>query len=250
MRQRRHFAVLLVLSFAFAVLWVAAANAAYVVAAPADGGSLAGTVTYAGTPTAVPEIKTTKNQDVCGATVPDPKATVVNAKNHGVAWALVTIEGVAQGKAPAPKYNLVNKGCAFHPHVLAAMVGQTFVLENADPVLHNTHVRVGSRTLLNDALSFHMGDAMYHPIEDQRVLQRAGQLNVNCDAHEWMNAYIQVEESPYFAVTDANGAFEITDVPPGTYNVKVWHENLGEQTQSVVVAAKAKATANFAYPAK
>ena len=148
------------------------ASAAYTVSPPADGGALTGTVTFKGAAPAIPEITTTKNQDVCGAQVPDPKATVVNPKNHGVEWVVVSITGISQGKAPDDKYALLNKGCAFHPHVLAAMVGKTFVLENGDPVLHNTHIRIGNRTLLNDALSFHVGDPMYHPIEDQRVLSR------------------------------------------------------------------------------
>jgi plastocyanin len=244
-----HIAVRVFVLLAAGLLASTASRAAYTTAPPADGGTLSGKVTFSGQPPAIPTITTTKNQDVCGATVPDPKATVVNPKDHGVEWAVVSLQNVAQGKAPDEKYTLVNKGCAFHPHVLAAMVGQTFVLENDDPVLHNTHIRIGNRTLLNDALSFHVGDAMYHPIEDHRVLQRTGELEVNCDAHEWMNGHIQVEDNPYFAVTDADGSFKISDIPPGTYTVNVWHENLGEQSQSVSVPAKGSATANFTFPA-
>ncbi len=238
MTQSGPFRCMLVVCLALAgAVAVAGVAHAYTVSPPSNGGTISGRVTFDGPAPEVGTIKTTKNQDVCGATIPNPDSTVVDPKTHGVEWAVVSVEDVTQGKAPEDSYALANKGCAFHPHVLAAMEGQTFELENKDPVLHNTHIRIGNRTLLNDALSFHEGDAMYHPIQDHRVLRRAGLLKVNCDAHEWMSGWVDVLSNPYFAVTDSTGAFEITDVPPGTYTVKVWHENLGETTQSVTVTA-------------
>jgi plastocyanin len=227
--------------------WAAAAAAQYTVAPPKDGGTLEGHVTFTGPVPHIGDIKTTKNQDVCGKTVPDPKATVVDPKDHGVEWAVVSLENVAQGKAPADSYAIANKGCAFQPHVLAAMQGKTFELENKDPVLHNTHIRFNNRTLLNVALSFHEGDPMYHPIMDHRILQHPGVVNVNCDAHEWMAGYIEVLPNPYFAVTGSDGSFKITDIPPGSYSVKVWHENLGEKTEKVTVPASGTAKLDVAF---
>lgn len=235
---------------ALALLLAATAYADYKVAPVANGGSIAGRVTLTGAVPPVPTIKTTKNQDVCGQTVPDPKATVVDPKTHGVEWAIVYLENADHGKAPADDYTIANHNCSFQPHVLAAMEGKTFVLENKDPVLHNTHIRFSNRTLLNAALSFHEGDAMYHPIKDPRILSRAGMLKVNCDAHEWMAGWVDVLDNPYFAVTAADGSFKITDVPPGTYTVKVWHENLGEKEQQVTASAGATATLDVAFTAK
>ena len=193
MRHRRHRSVLsLACLAAAAALSPGAAAADYVVSPPADGGTISGRVTFDGAAPAIPSLPATKNPEVCGNTVPDPNATVVDAKTHGVEWVLVSVEGIAQGKAPADQYALANQGCAFHPHVLAAMKGKTFVLENKDAVIHNTHIRLkqGGRTLLNDALSFHEGDAMYHPVKDHRVLMHDGMLKVNCDVHGWMSGYI------------------------------------------------------------
>ena len=51
---------------------------------------------------------------------------------------------------------------------------------------------------------------------------------------------------PFFAVSKADGSFEIKGLPPGSYTIEVWHEQLGTQTSKVTVDAKAGATANFA----
>jgi hypothetical protein len=53
-----------------------------------------------------------------------------------------------------------------------------------------------------------------------------------------MHAWWVSEDHPYYAVTDAKGAFKIADVPPGDYELEFWHETLGKQTQKVAVKAK------------
>ena len=53
----------------------------------------------------------------------------------------------------------------------------------------------------------------------------AGLVNVRCNGgHAWMNAEIMVVSHPYYAVTDESGKFELTDVPPGQYQIVAWHE--------------------------
>jgi hypothetical protein len=73
-------------------------------------------------------------------------------------------------------------------------------------------------------------------------------IPVKCNVHKWMHAYIGVVEHPYFAVTGADGAFELKNVPPGDYTVAVWQEKLGQQTQQVHVAPSTTAAVNFTYP--
>jgi uncharacterized membrane protein len=78
------------------------------------------------------------------------------------------------------------------------------------------------------------------PFKDQVIekLNRvAGLIDVKCDAHPWMRAYIYSSRHPYVAITDASGNFEIKDIPPGKYKVRVWHEGFEEVSKEVEVKA-------------
>jgi len=71
-----------------------------------------------------------------------------------------------------------------------------------------------------------------------------------CDVHGWMNAYAGVVAHPFFAVSKADGSFEIKGLPAGTYTIEAWHERLGVQTTKVTVDAKGTGAANFAFKMK
>ncbi len=58
-------------------------------------------------------------------------------------------------------------------------------------------------------------------------------ITVLCDVHGWMKAFIRVDEHPYHAVTDEQGYFRISGVPPGSYTLELWHEKLGTRQVSV-----------------
>jgi hypothetical protein len=75
-------------------------------------------------------------------------------------------------------------------------------------------------------------------------------VKVECNVHGWMNAMLVAAEHPYYALTDANGSFKITDVPPGNYTLKVWHSKLGEQTKDVTVGPKEEVKVAFDLKAK
>jgi hypothetical protein len=62
-----------------------------------------------------------------------------------------------------------------------------------------------------------------------------------------MTGFVDVTDHPYHAVTDVDGAYEMRDVPPGTYTLEVWHEELSTLTKSVVVEAGATTTVDFRY---
>src|SRR5262249_50881178 len=65
-----------------------------------------------------------------------------------------------------------------------------------------------------------------------------------CAVHGWMQGNVVVVDNPYYALTDENGKFSITDLPPGKYQVKIWHEYLGELTREVTVSAKTETALN------
>jgi galactose mutarotase-like enzyme len=72
-------------------------------------------------------------------------------------------------------------------------------------------------------------------------------VTFKCDVHPWMNAYVGVMDHPYFAVSANGGAFELKNVPAGTYTVEAWHEKLGTQAQSVTIGEKESKTISFTF---
>ena len=69
-------------------------------------------------------------------------------------------------------------------------------------------------------------------------------VRVECDAHGWMLAWVYVADSPYYAVTAEDGAFTITDIPPGNYTMVTWQEYTGPvETDVIVKAGKASEVA-------
>lgn len=202
-----------------------------------DGGAVKGRVVFKGEPPARGELTVNKNEDFCGQTVPDESLVV--SGDGGVKNAVVYIDGITKGKAPSKEPAVIdNMKCAFVPHVVIGVLGGELQVKNSDPILHNTHLYTDSRTLVNLAL----------PLQDQtisRPIRKSGLLTGKCDAHSWMSTYIMVLEHPYAAATDESGSFEIGDIPPGTYKLKMWHEELGEQEKELKVEPGGAAEAVF-----
>lgn len=193
-----------------------------------NGGELSGTIKIKGP---VPPNKVAKvlhNPDVCGETVED-EAYVVNRANQGVQNVLVSIEGITKGKKRvSTTLALVNQKCRFVPHALAGMPGDFVEVKSNDPVLHNTHLKFGGNTFLNVVM----------PPGGRNIkkeITQAGIIKVKCDAHTFMNADLYVMESPYFALTDDNGSFRISDIPPGKYKVKIMGEGYLEMEKEVTI---------------
>jgi hypothetical protein len=60
-------------------------------------------------------------------------------------------------------------------------------------------------------------------------------IQVKCDAHPWMRATIYSSRHPYVTISDAEGNFEIKDIPSGTYKVRFWHEGFEEVVKEIEV---------------
>lgn len=202
-----------------------------------DGGSISGTVKFAGSAPAPKKLEVTKDKEVCAKGDKTDKSLVVN--NGNIEYAVVSITDIKTGKKiDAKKINLDQKDCEYHPHVLAFPVGTPVEINNPDGILHNIH----SYSKVNQP--FNIAQPKFKKTVEVKI-EKPETINVKCDVHGWMNGWLVATESPYVAVTDNSGNFKLTDVPAGTYNVEVWHETLGKTSQKVTVKAKEDAKANF-----
>jgi hypothetical protein len=115
------------------------------------------------------------------------------------------------------------KACVFLSHVAAMRSNQTLRILNSDNVLHNTNIQAG-----RGAIPFN-GSV---PSKGQTAYQPGGQTDrpfpISCSVHPWMSAYMITRDSPYFAITNADGGFEMANVPAGVeLEFRVWQEKAG-----------------------
>ena len=195
-----------------------------------NGGSVKGKVIVAGKGPQDETIKIDKDVEVCGVSQPAHKYEI--SDKGEVQSAFVIVEDVQKGKA-APKQDLAieNKECHFEPHVGVAYLGAQFVVKNSDPIFHNTKLLLPTGQTVYNLAFPKQGQVIQKPVT------KMGFINVQCNAHKWMCAYVYASEHPYVAVTGKDGSFEIKDLPPGRYTLKIWHEGLGEQKKTIEVAA-------------
>jgi plastocyanin len=194
------------------------------------GGTITGHVRVTGEIPVLPPQPVFKQFDTCGSTITDER--LVTGPSGAVRFAVVSLEGIKSGKPIAydQPVKFDNEKCAFIPHVLSASLGQKLEIHNSDPFLHDAHAFLGSRTLFNVAIP--KGRTATRSLVD------AGLVHINCNVrHTWMHAYVYVADNPYHAVTDSAGQFRITDIPPGKYTLRVWHEMLGNSEREVTVEA-------------
>jgi len=139
------------------------------------------------------------------------------------------------------KFVMDQRNLEFIPHILPVVVGATVDFPNNDKVNHNVFSM--SRTKKFNLGSYGAGESK------TVVFDQPGIVELRCDVHAEMAAYILVMQNPYFAVTDKQGHFEIPDsnylkqiglsttkdLPPGKYFIKTWHEKLSSQKMAVVI---------------
>src|ERR1700757_2122693 len=150
-------------------------------------------------------------------------AVLVNAEGNAVktsdsAGAVVWLDPVDAASASAASgttATMNQRNQAFFPHILAIQIGTAVDFPNSDPIFHNVF-----STYEGQVFDLHL----YAPKTSRRVVfRRPGIVHVFCNVHESMNAVIAVLPTPYFAVTGADGRFQI-QVPAGNYRVQIWHE--------------------------
>lgn len=125
------------------------------------------------------------------------------------------------------------KKMTFIPHVLVVLKGATVDFLNSDPVGHNVYWPAisGNKKLAHNLGTWPQG------VKKGFTFNDLGVAPLLCNVHPEMSGYVVVVPTPYFAVTNHEGEFEIKDVPAGHYTVKTWSEEGKPATQAVDVAA-------------
>lgn len=213
---------------------------AYEAAPVQNAGTISGVVKLVGAVPPTEQLEITKDQATCG-TQPRPSEALVVAPDTGIKNVVVSLIDISRGKAQLGSQNnptLTQEQCWFSPRVLLVPAGSKIDLLNHDNVMHNIHTVSQANPVINKA----------HPTFRKKLsfaLQKPEMVQAKCDIHPWMSAWFVVTEHPYVTVTEANGSFTLTDVPPGTYTLQAWHETLGKQTQQVGVAAQGESKVVF-----
>jgi plastocyanin len=209
-------------------------------------GTITGTVHYAAK--APPRVEIDMGQDpACGLTGGTNLSEQYLVHDGKLANVFVSITDGLGNKiyaAPATPVVLDQRGCRYVPHVIGVMAGRPVEFTNSDPTMHNVHT-----TPDNGNPEVNISQPPKAGTMRQIFLHPAAMLRVNCANHPWMQAFINVAPSPFYAVSDADGHFEIRGLPPGTYTLSAVHEELGSQTMQVTVQPKQTASVDFTFSA-
>jgi len=224
--------------YRLSVALLLAASAAH---ADTGVGTIKGTVLYEGEP---PDRPTQKRTDPYCAKTPGLGEDVVVNKGK-LRDVVVRIKNGTTGAhtAPADPVVIDQRGCTYAPHVVGVMAGQKLAIRNSDGTFHNVHGTVHDKTLWNKPQEAKGPELSLETGAADDVIE------LKCDVHAWMHAWVVVQDSPYFAVTGDDGSFVIKDLPVGTYTLEAWHPTLGTRTLTVKIGtlARGQVTARFSY---
>jgi hypothetical protein len=204
---------------------------------PATTGTIHGVVTLAG---AAPARERLALVAECaarhdGAVYSDAVLAEGGKLQNAFVWIRAGHERWAPPPPPADPVVIDQQGCLYTPRVVGARVDQPVAVLNSDPLLHNVHAVADANATFNLAMAT-SGTRNLRRFDEPEVM-----VQLKCDVHPWMHAYIGVVDHPWFAVTGADGAFSLGGVPPGDYEFEVWHEVFGRRTGKATVAAGATA---------
>ncbi len=210
---------------------------------PATVATVSGVAKFDGT--APKAIKIDMSQDTACKGMNETESVVVD--NGDLANVFVYIKdglGARTFDVPTTPVVLDQSGCKYHPHVLGVMAGQTVQIKNDDMTTHNIHPTPKDNREWNESQP-----PSSAPIEKNFAREEI-MLPVKCNQHPWMKMYINVVKSPFYAVTDKSGKYEIKGLPPGDYTIAFVHEKLGEQDQKITVAPKDSKTVDQVFKAE
>lgn len=202
---------------------------------------ITGRVEHVGAPPRVRPVNVSSDP-ACRPYAAEATKQALRVHDGRVADVFVYLVRVEAPKAPPPPpARLVARHCHLEPRVIGIQVGQKLVVENEDGTLYSVRVR-GGGTEAGRRLP-KVGSRLTHRFTAPQVMAR-----VSCDVHTWLAAHVGVLEHPFFAVSDAQGSFRIPTegLADGGYELRAWHELLGERTATVTVkGGEASVTVRF-----
>src|SRR5580692_111818 len=205
----------------FSVLTAFAGAQSYQVVTIDEPGTITGTVKWSGPVPHLPTAALSKDIEVC-----DPQShktrdleRLVIGPQEGVANTVVFLKNISSGKPmdiPEARRFLDQKQCRYEPHILLVPENGAVQIRSSDATLHTVH--------MDGAATYNLPFPFTNEVVS-RTMPAAGLVNIRCTGgHTWMNAEMLVVPHPYYAVTDMAGRFQLTDVPPGQYEIVAWHE--------------------------
>lgn len=246
------------LSSLVALLPVANVSLAYEVTEIDNGAIMTGRVAYTGTLShAQIRFEVRKGPEICGAERVLNKVDVHQGLLKG---AVIALEGVKKGK-PFASYqetatgqgegrfhyiggNALNvdvqlKKCSFGPFTGVITTDEAVRFTNHDSIKHTLHTYASKgrkakilRTVHTQSLR---PDSQTEKVFSMKSLGHPRAVVLTCDRHDFMENWLYVVKNPYYAVSDESGNFSIDRIPPGTYDLVVWHPVLGIKTQHVTL---------------
>ncbi len=201
---------------------------------PATLGTVSGTIHFSGKPPA--PVKIDMSQDpVCSMTGGDNFAEQYVVHDGKLANVYLYIKSGPPAAMSAPAPRDANHPChrsgwlQYVPHVIALMRGGSVEFRNSDGTMHNIH----TLPTADGSQPIDISQGAKGTPQTKQFNQVEAMIPVRCNNHPWMNAFVNVSATPFFAVTGADGHFTIGGLPAGTYTLAAVHEKLGEQTMTI-----------------
>lgn len=146
----------------------------------------------------------------------DIEATVTTPSGKPLPDAAVVLEPVAgYARGLLSTGTVAQSDRELTPYVTIVPVGTAIEFPNRDPVKHHLYSFSPAK---NFEIKLYAGKP-----EKPIVFDKPGEVALGCNIHDWMEAYVLVVNTPYFAKTDADGRARIAQVPPGSYRLRWWH---------------------------
>jgi hypothetical protein len=210
-------------------------------------GSLVGTILLDGT---APKLASLGGKEAAVCAGPDgiPDESLVVSETGGLANVFVYLTKKPKGiefEIPETQPVLDQQTCIFKPHALVFWAGVDFELKNSDKVAHNIDAKPASNGGFNENIP--PGNSVTKSFRNPEALPFVS----TCAIHPWMRFYTLIVDHPFVAVTDADGKFEIPNLPAGKHKFRVFQERAGqlERGIEVVVAPGEPTKVEWKYPA-